>query len=45
MKIVSAEVTDVVKNHPTALSVGCMLVITLAGAPSNGLLPDDMAML
>ena len=44
-KMVSAETLEAVKNHPTALSEGWMLVLTLAGAPSMGLLPADMTML
>ena len=42
--MVSIQVTEAVMNQPTALSEGCMLVVTLAGAPSMGLLPDDMEM-
>lgn len=43
--MVSADTTEAVKNHPTASPVGCMFETTLAGAPSIGLLPDDIIML
>ena len=45
LNMVLDETTEAVKNQPTPSPSGCTLVLTLAGAPNMGLLPDEAIML